>query len=336
VKLNTFLIIFLLIFFSIYNVSGQQVTTIIENVQEAIENDEQEIEVNEQNIDRTVFIPNLSYTLVSFNDIKLHDARAGLTVARFNPLERDKLLSFSLFYRPTYVQDIDYDYPNLFHNAGVIFNYRTKRHTINAAFIGRTDKPVYGGLDTFIGLAGYSNGLINGEHFSLNLSVNLIIMDMGVKVGNDIPWILWPIPIITASWDYDLFSITLSPFPPLAQLVIAPKSPISFSARYRHPQYDFALWYRRFLNNNPSAELFGMGVGIKNEINRISSADDRRYGISYNAIYGSVRLFRLFEVSGGWAFNGKEGYGDNDLIVSDYNINIGQGFFVSISARIMF
>jgi hypothetical protein len=32
-----------------------------------------------------------------------------------------------------------------------------------------------------------------------------------------------------------------------------------------------------------------------------------KYGMNYDAIYGSLRLFRFIEIRGGWAINGKEG-----------------------------
>jgi hypothetical protein len=332
-KQNTLLILVFL--FGITHVYGQVVEPFIENEQEVIERETPSME-------RTVYMPSLSYTLISFDDAQFHNPLAGLTVSRFNPLEQDKLFSVSLFYSPQIITDIRPDFPGLYHTATTVIFKKIKRHSINAAFIARTDKPIYGGLNTFIGFAGYSYNFIQWEHFSMTFGINLAVMDIGIEVGNGIPWILWPIPTINLSWEYEWVNFSLAPAP---QLTIAPKSPFCLMAEVKYPEYDISLWYRFFRNKNPSAELFGIGIGIKNDTNKVSSADGRNYGINYNALYGTVRLFRLFEISGGWAFNGKEGYGEKSyeelieyggLSVSEYDRNIGEGFFISISARMMF
>jgi hypothetical protein len=257
-------------------------------------------------------------------------------------MERDRFLSLSLSYSPQIINGIDPDFPDLYHSAAAFFIYGIRRYQINVGFMARTDKPLYGGLNTFTGMAGYSNNSIKGEHFSMTLGINLIVMDLGVTLNNDIPWMLWPLPIIMLNWEYSWINFGLTPFP---RLEIGPKSPVSFTAKARFPDYDAAVWYRNFKDGNPSAELFAIGAGIKNETNRVTFADGRSYGVNYNALYGAIRIFRLFEISGGWTFNGKEGHGERNydrlfsfagINVSNFDRDIGQGFFISISGIIMF
>ena len=91
--------------------------------------------------------------------------------------------------------------------------------------------------------------------------------------------------------------------------------------------------------------MLSIGIGIKNDTTKLSFANGRSYGINYNALYGTIRLFTLFEASGGWVFNGKESYeeriyekliGYSGLNVSTYNANKGNGFFIALSARMLF
>jgi hypothetical protein len=86
-----------------------------------------------------------------------------------------------------------------------------------------------------------------------------------------------------------------------------------------------------------------MGIGIKRDSSDVMRYDGWKYGINYDAIYGTFRIVRVFEISGGWVFSGKEGYEkvnwetlfesngySNDTM---YSRNPGKGFFVSISVR---
>jgi hypothetical protein len=334
-KLNSLFALILLSVFGTARIYSQAVPPFIENEQEAIEKAKPAAE-------RTVYMPNLSYALISFDAVQVHNPLVSLTAFRFNPQERDTFFAASLFYSPQIMGEIRSDYPGLYHTAAALITGKIKRHTISAAFIARTDKPVYGGLNTVMGFAGYSNNLIKGEHFSMTLGLNLVVMDIGVKLDGDIPWLLWPIPSINLSWEYEWISISLTPAP---HVVIAPQSPFCLTVKAKYPEYDISLWYRNFRNGNPSAEMFGMGIGIRNDTNKASFADGRSYGINYNALYGTIRLFRLLEISGGWVFNGKEGYGERSyekligyggLSVSEYEGNVGQGFYISVSARMMF
>jgi hypothetical protein len=292
------------------------------------------------NIPRTFFRPMLSYTYISLGDIQAHNAIGGLTLYRFNPNERDKLFSVSLAYSPQIVTNVNTDFPNLYHTATLAITQKINRHTISGAFIAMTDKPVYGGSRTFIGMARYSYDLINGQHFSMDLGGGLSVMDIGLTLDNGMPWLLWPIPSISLSWEYEWLTFGLMSG---LRMTIAPKFPVSLIFKGGSYKYDASLWYRHFKNGNSSAERVGIGIGIKRDSIDVMFSDGGRYGIDYDTIYGSIRLLRFFEINGGWAFNGKGEYEKvswETLFKSDgnsddtmYNGNIGKGFFVSISVR---
>jgi hypothetical protein len=260
---------------------------------------------NGTSVPRTFFMPMLSYTFISLGDIQAHNAVGGLTLYRFNPNDRDKLFAVSLIYTPQILTGINHDFPNLYHTAALSITQKINRHTINGAFIAMTDKPVYGGLRTAMGMAGYSYDLITGTHFSMDLGGRLVFMDVGLTLDNGTPWLLWPIPSISLSWEYEWITFGLIPG---ARITIAPKFPVSLTFQAGSHKYDASLWYRHFKNGNPSAEIMGIGIGIKRDASNVMISDGGKYGINYDAIYGGFRLFRLLEISGGWTFNGKEGY----------------------------
>jgi hypothetical protein len=295
----------------------------------------------EQNTPRTFYMPILSYSFIFLNDIQAHNAVVGgLAVYRSNPNERDKLFSISLIYTPQVLTNTAHDFPNLYHTAALSITQKINRHTINGAFVALIDKPMYGGLRTFMSMAGYSYDLIKGVYFSMDIGARLIVMDIGLTLDNGMPWLLWPIPSISLSWEYEWIRFG---FMPGVWTTIAPKFPVSLIFKAGSHKYDVSLWYRYFKNGNPLSEVMGIGIGIKKDTSNVMKYDGWKYGINYDAIYGTLRILRIFEISGGWAFNGKGGYeivnwetlfesiGYSDG--SMYNGNLGNGFFVSISVR---
>jgi hypothetical protein len=290
---------------------------------------------------RTFVMPMVSYSFTSLGDIGAHNAVGGLTLYRFNPNDRDRLFSVSLIYTPQLFNGIRSDFPDLYHTAALSVFQKIKRHTISGTLVAMTDKPVYGGLRTVMAMAGYSYDLVKGAHFSMNLGGRLAFMDVGLTLDNGTPWLLWPLPSISLSWDYQWIAVGVIPG---LRLTVAPKSPVSvmFSAASR--KYDASLWFRHFRNGNPSVEMLGLGVGIKRDVKSALISDGGKYDISYDAIYGTFRLLRFFEISAGWAFNGQEGYEQVNwealLESSGYSGdtvdggNIGDGFFISTSLRV--
>jgi hypothetical protein len=307
---------------------------------ESLKNNNTDQMDQDENTPKIFYMPMLSYTFIDFGDIQSHSAMGGLSLYRFNPNEKDKLFSASLMYGPQILTGIPPDFPNLSHTAVLSITQKINRHSINGTFIALTDKPLYGGLHTFMGMAGYSYDLINRTHFSMDLDVNLIVLDIGVTLNNGMPWLLWPIPSLSLSWEYEWITFGLTP--PNTWMTIGPKFPVSLILKTGLHDYDTSLWYRHFKNGNSLAEVIGIGVGAKRDSSNVMISDGGKYGVNYDTIYGTVRLLRLFEISGGWAYNAKAGYEkvnwktlfeSNGYSDGSNSRNIGNGFFVSISIR---
>jgi hypothetical protein len=299
--------------------------------------------VRDENISapKTFVMPMLAYTFITLGNIEAHNAVGGLMLYRFNPSDRSRLFSLSLMYSPQVFNGINPDFPDLYHTVTASVMQRINRHTVSGAFVAMTDKPVYGGLRTVTGMAGYSYALVKGTHFSMNLGGYLAFMDVGLILDNGMPWLLWPIPSISFSWVYEWVTVGIIPG---LKISVAPKFPIGFMFQASSQKYDASLWFRYFKNGNPSAEILGIGGGIKRESKNVFISDGGKYGISYDAVYGTLRLLRFLEISGGWAFNGQEGYtqvnwealfesaGYSDDTM--YRGTTGDGFFISTSLRI--
>jgi len=293
-----------------------------------------------KNQKKTYVMPALLYNYISFDKYRLHDISGKLTLLQINPAEKGKMSSVTLGYSPQIAAEINSDFPDFFHNASLSIMHKINRHIITGSFSARTEKPLHGGSRTFMGTAGYLYNLVKGEHFSMNLGATLLLMDIGVTMNDGTPWMLWPLPMITLSWDYEWISFGVMPG---VRLTIGPKFPISLIAKTVTGGYDTALWYRYFKDKNPARELLGMAIGYKKETSNVMISDGGKYGVKYNALYGSLRLFKFFEASGGWVFDGKEGYEKItwDTILgftgfskdSTYNTNVGGGYFFSISFK---
>ena len=93
---------------------------------EPIENDNPDIGQN-VNTPKTFYMPMLSYTFISFDDIQVHNAVGGLSLHRFNPNERDKLFSISLIYAPQILTNAPPDFPNLYHSAALSITQKLNR-----------------------------------------------------------------------------------------------------------------------------------------------------------------------------------------------------------------
>jgi len=218
--------------------------------------------------------------------------------------------------------------------------HKIDRHIITGSFSAITEKPLYGGSHTFMGMAGYLYNSVKGEHFSMNLGATLLLMDISVTMNNGKSWLLWPLPMISLSWNYEWINFGVMPG---VRLTIGPKFPISVIAKTVTGGYDAALWFRYFKNRDPSHELLGMAIGFKKETSNVIISDGGKYGVNYYSLYSSLRLLKYLEVSGGWAFDGKEGYEKitRDTILgftgffkeSVYNTDVGDGYFFSISFK---
>jgi hypothetical protein len=288
------------------------------------------------------FQPILSYKIISFENITFHNPTGGLSVGRFNPASKN-LFSVATMYGLTLTEGIQNKYPDIYHNIILSFNGKTGRHSFLGAFTANTDKPLYGGLHTFNAFAGYTYNLIQRPHFSMVLGGYLMFMDIGVALPNGTAWLFWTLPFLSLKWDYEWIDVSLLPG---ITITIADGKPLSFAVSKKTGDFDAAFWYHYFRNKNPSAELFGIGIGLKNATSEVKTAAGDIYGINYYALYAGIRIFKMIEVNGGWTFNGKEKYdqvhwgsifetyGHSDEF--DYQTEIGNGFFFSVSVKAVF
>jgi hypothetical protein len=290
----------------------------------------------------TFFTPIVSYKTTSLNGIVFHNPMGGLSATRINPVTKN-IFSTTAMYSATIVDGIENNYPSLYHSIVLSFNGKAGRHTGFGAITANTDKPFYGGLHTVNAFAGYTYDLINGPHFSMDLGAYLIFMDISVNLPDGTPWLVWPLPAIALKWDYEWIDISV--FPGIG-ITVADGKPVSFVMTKKSDDFDLSLWYHYYGKRQSRVEILGIGAGLKNAASQVKTAAGDIYGINYYALYGGLKIFRLLEFHGGWAFDGKEryrkinwdnlfemyGYSDDQ----EYKAEIGNGFFFTISARFIF
>jgi len=290
---------------------------------------------------QTRVMPVPSYRYISFDTFKIHSPSLGFTLIQTDPEQSDKFFTSTISYTSHIATEIDNEYPDLYHSAIFSFRKIDGRHNISGNFNAFTDEPLYGGTRTFTSMFGYTTQIIKREHFSMGLGGSIMIMHMGPTVGDGVPWMVWPMPMFNFVWEYDWFTCTIIPG---ARITVGPKYPLTLVLRFHTIlEYDGSLWYRIFKDGDYNSELAGFGAGFKRDLTRMMISDGGRYGIDHYAIYGSIRLFRLIELNGGWNFNGREKY--NKLEIADmfrmfgysanrgYKENVGNGYYVSLSVR---
>ncbi|MDR1072629.1 MAG: hypothetical protein LBL45_02995 [Treponema sp.] len=187
-----------------------------------------------------------------------------------NPVSKD-LFSVTAMYSASIIDGVENDYPDTYHNIVLSFNGKMDRHSFLEAIIANTDKPFYGGLHTFNAFAGYTYDLINGPHFSMDAGAYVIFMDIGVNFPNGTPWLIWPLPNVTLKWDYEWIDVIVLPG---IALTIADGKPVSFTISKKSNDFDMSLWYHYFRNKTSLAEIFGVGIGLKNTTSKVNTIDE--------------------------------------------------------------
>ncbi|MCL2440373.1 MAG: hypothetical protein FWD14_01405 [Treponema sp.] len=295
--------------------------------------EENENENEQESISRTFFLPAFSYKYVSFDNLKMHNISSGATMLRFNPADREKMFLITMMYSPQITSEIDPAYPDLYHNVSLTVMQMLNKHMFYGSLMAMTEKPLYGGSNSYMSMAGYSYNIIKGDHFSMNLGTVLLFMDIGYKMDNGMPWFIWPLPMINLSWTYEWIE---AGFIPGARMTLFPKAPVSFTTRLITDGYDFFLQY----NTEKVISTFG----FKREMCNVNISDGGRYGIKYYALYGGLKVFKFLDLSGGWAFNGEEEYKKRswDSLFSSFGYSrsssftaaAGNGYFFSASFRL--
>ena len=262
-------------------------------------------------------LPLLNYDYLSLGSQTVHSPGTGLIVTGENIMAAGLYSFHSLGNEPTD------SYPTEYHSLVFMLDACKDRHTYLAVFKSQSDKPVYGGLNTFQSAAVYGYQLFKGPRFSLVLGGGLAAGDFGIEGASGEPWPLLPVPLIrmnyNSGWMEASFEFLTGPN---LCFTIAPERRIRFTGDFRMDQFrdihdlifENALHYRFFPADHPMGDLAGVSIGVKNDVYAFDLAgEEEPLEIQYYALFGAIDL-TLLKISGGYTFN--DGNEKNGLYLS--------------------
>jgi len=281
--------------------------------------------------------PLLSHEYLSFQEQRILSPGEGLLFTRgdMNPPlseERDCLLVAGIF-KQYFVQKEQCGYPNLYHSINIMVDRKIKRRLILGLLVAESDKPLYGGLRTFIAGPGYGYEFIRTENVFLTLGIGLGIGDFGIDLPNGGKLLVMPIPVIRFTIDSSLLDLSFEFLrKPVLNITLLPEYRIRVINFFTVNQFrdirdllfDTRLMYHFFSKESKLGDFASAGVGFKNGAFGFPLAEEgKSYELVYHSVYGMIDLSFL-QIQGGYSFNGVEIY---DL---ERKKEIGAGFYLNI------
>jgi hypothetical protein len=280
-------------------------------------------------------IPMATYEFISVDDRQYHVPGGGLVFMKGDQdppagKERNSLM-VAAFYRSYLLKEHQEGYPNLYHHITALVEGKLKRHQVLGIFRSPSDKPVYGGLQTFQAALGYGYEVLRNNSLSLTLGGALGISEFDIGGGATTP--VFPFPLVrfglTSSWITISFDYLTTP---ALDIVLAPESKIHMNGSFQMVYYrdiqdllfDCTLWYRFFTKEHAMGDFAGLGIGVKNSGEDFKLGEKgKTYELGYYSAFGVIDLSFL-ELRGGYIFSNRERYGNNPAQ------SLGDGYFITV------
>ena len=281
--------------------------------------------------------PFLNYEYLSFQGQNVHSPGGGILFTKGNldpPLsEEPNSLLIAGIYKQYFIQNEQDAYPGLFHSINLMIEKKFNRHLFLGLFISESDKPLYGGIRTFIAGPGYGYEFIRTENVSLTLGMGIGVGDFGMELPNGNALYVMPIPIVRFNLESSWLDLSFQYLKkPELNVTLFPEYRIRLLSTFGVNQFrdirdflfDVTLMYRFFPKDSKLGDFAGLGIGIKNGAFGFPLAEkDKSYELIYHSLYGTIDLSFL-KIYGGYSFNGIEIYD------SKRRNGIGSGLFTSV------
>ncbi|MCF7814620.1 MAG: hypothetical protein K9N40_09085 [Candidatus Cloacimonetes bacterium] len=295
-------------------------------------------EIEEKGIN---YIPLVKYDFLSLDAQNIHSPGCGLVIMSKNTM------FVGLYTQHKFEKSLRLDYPATYHSIDILFDASKGRHQYLGIFKSESDQPVYGGLHTFQASAAYGYELIQKKNLSLVLGGGIAVSDFGIEVSDGKPLPVIPVPLIRAKYESQFIKTKFEFLTgPNFDLTIGPQSQFRWVNECRLDQFrdsrdlifESTLNYRFFPIDHQMGDFAGIAVGIKNdnygafdlgEHNKNYPEDEETFETHYNSVFGVLDL-TLLKITGGYAFNGRELYREEDTE------DTGEGYFLSIEGMYQF
>jgi hypothetical protein len=289
-------------------------------------------------------LPILLYNHVSLDGQQFHSPAEGLVFTKGNlspafEEKRNSLLFMVMAKQYFFMQENAPDYADLYHDIGMVVEWKFTRHQILGLLQSTSDEPFYGGLRTLQAGAGYGYEVLRTKRLSLTLGGMLAVSDFGFEYADGKSWPVIPLPIIRFALNSPVINLEAEfVASPSLKFTLLPEKRFRFVTETRMDEYrnlrdvifDCSLWYRFFDRDSKRGDFAGIGIGANSNSACFDFGEkDKSYELQYFSLYGKLDLSFL-NLCGGYAFGGRE------LYDGETTRGAGDGFFVSIQLAYRF
>jgi hypothetical protein len=228
-----------------------------------------------------------------------------------------------------------FDYPKDYHSIDFLYEKTREDGQLIALFKSESDEPVTGGYDTFQAALVYGFELYDQKDLNVIFGGGLAVSDFGIELSNGDIWPVIPVPVLRVNYESPVVNVAFDFITsPNLQFTVGPERTLRLKGDIRMDQfrdsrdliYEVALMYRLHSKNSERGDYGGISFGVKNDnygAFNLGRSRDESLEIHYNALFAEIDL-TLLKVTGGYAFNGRELYGE------ETKHDLGDGYFMSV------
>lgn len=291
--------------------------------------------------DKVDILPVIYGNTLKFEDQSVRGAGGGVIVLsgdleEQDALKRDNLQFVALYIRHDLKEDTVSDCPTAFNNVEFLIQKKRGRHQYFSLLKSYSDKPVYGGFETFNFAGGYGYEVISKGDHSLWLGGSLVVSDCGLASP------VLPFPFLHYDFSSRFFDASFDfTTSPMFDIVIAPDQKFHLNGSMimtdmealgdKGMKYDVSLEYRFFVENHPMGDFAGIRLGFLAEDYEydLSSGEAETLQIAWKSLYGTLDL-SLLEFTAGYTIDGEECCG------SGAGRDLGSGMYLNLQLAWLF
>ena len=199
----------------------------------------------------------------------------------------------------------------------------------------KKQKKVDNWYDTFEAALVYGFELHEQDNLKVIFGGGLAVGDFGIELSNGDIWPVIPVPVLRVNYESPVVNVAFDFITsPNLQFTVGPERTLRLKGDIRMDQfrdsrdliYEVALTYRLHSKEPAGDDYGGVSLGVKNDnygAFNLGRSRDESLEIHYNALFAEIDL-TLLKVTGGYAFNGRELYGE------ETKHDLGDGYFMSV------